>query len=191
MDACDFRLCLREFQREQRRWGRNTRFTVDCFATRANTFCDRFFSRFLCDGTSGVDAYAFDWSDTRTCGGDAGDDDGRPLCWLHPPRCLVARTIDHLRRCGGRGSVVVPFDRSEAFWPLVDEGAPGVLGVTTLWRRRGLVSKSGVPCARGFRDLRVVRFDFRGVSNATGVRRIRARIRAALHRPGRWTSVAA
>ena len=46
-------------------------FTLDCFASSNIAKCSKFYSKFWCPGTSGVDAFSFDWSNEN--------------CWLVPP----------------------------------------------------------------------------------------------------------
>ena len=76
------------------RWGP---FTVDCFASYANTKLPRFYSRFCSPNTLGVDARSHSWQSEN--------------CWLVPPVCLVAQVIEHVKLCKCVGALVVPY------WP--------------------------------------------------------------------------
>ena len=80
-------------------------FTVDRFASPDSAKCARFYSKFWCPGTEGVDAFSVDW---------AGENN-----WLVPPIYLISRLIFHLEVCGARGVLVIPKWLSAAFWPTV------------------------------------------------------------------------
>ena len=86
-------------------------YTFDRFATDTNAQCAQFNSLFWCPGSSGVDAFCFDW------GGECN--------WCNPPFKLIGRVFRHMRRCGARGSIVVPEWRKQAWWPLLCP-SPGV-----------------------------------------------------------------
>jgi hypothetical protein len=158
IDDCDYSLDAREFEWLAGAWGRPS---LDCFASEANAVVDAFFAWFDCKGCAGVDALAHDWSrDPR------GRSSARPRCWIHPPRAKVAVALRHMQRCGARGVVLVPLDRSELWWPLV---APGCRGAVTVGgverrcafrRRRGLLWSGGRPLKAGYRDLLAVQLDF-------------------------------
>ena len=70
-------------------------FTVDRFASHYSAKCARFYSKFWCPSSEGVDAFSVDW---------AGENN-----WLVPPVYLIGRTIFHLEACGARGVLVVPY----------------------------------------------------------------------------------
>ena len=80
-------------------------FTVDRFASHYSAKCARFYSKFWCPSSEGVDAFSVDW---------AGENN-----WLVPPVYLIGRTIFHLEACGARGVLVVPNWPSAVFWPIV------------------------------------------------------------------------
>lgn len=65
----------------------------------------RFYSKFWCLGTEGVDAFSADW---------AGENN-----WLVPPVYLISRVIFHLEACSARGVLVVPKWPSAVFWPII------------------------------------------------------------------------
>ena len=88
------------------RWGP---FTVDCFASYANTKLPRFYSRFYSPNTLGVDALSHSWQGEN--------------CWLVPPVCLVTQVIEHVKLCKCVGALVVPYWPSAIFWPsIINEG---------------------------------------------------------------------
>ena len=62
-------------------------------------------NRFHTPGTSGADAFAFNW---------AGENN-----WLVPPLNLVNRVIRHCLACGAFGTLVVPKWESSPFWPVI------------------------------------------------------------------------
>lgn len=82
--------------------------TFDRFASSENAKIPRFNSKFWCPGTSGIDAFAFNWS---------GDNN-----WLVPPIKEVCRTIHHLLTCQGQGTLITPKWPAQAFWPLLATG---------------------------------------------------------------------
>ena len=69
-------------------------FTVDRFASHYSAKCARFYSKFWCPSSEGVDAFSVDW---------AGENN-----WLVPPVYLIGRTIFHLEACGARGVLCCP-----------------------------------------------------------------------------------
>ena len=78
-------------------------FTCDVFADCTNFKVKKFYSAFWVPGTSGVDAFAFDWA--------------TDLFWAVPPVHLINRAISHFLQCRAKGTLVVPKWKSEAFWP--------------------------------------------------------------------------
>ena len=80
-------------------------FTVDRFATPVSAKCARFYSKFWCPGTEGVDAFSVHW---------AGDNN-----WIVPPVYLISRAIFHLEVCKARGVMIIPCWPSAVFWPIV------------------------------------------------------------------------
>ena len=83
-------------------------YTCDIFASCNNFKVNKFYSLFWTPGTSGVDAFAFDWS--------------QDVNWIVPPISLIGRAVRHLLNCGAKGTLVVPKWKSAAFWPsLIDK----------------------------------------------------------------------
>ena len=70
------------FRELDSRWGP---FTIDCFASYANTKLARFYSHFYSANTLGVDALSQSWEAEN--------------CWLVPPVCLVTQVIEHVKLC--------------------------------------------------------------------------------------------
>lgn len=81
-------------------WGPHT---CDTLACHYNAKLPKFNTRFYQPGTSGVNAFAQDWSN-----------DNNLLC---PPVCLTCKVLSHLKVCNAAGTLVVPLWRSAYFWP--------------------------------------------------------------------------
>ena len=89
------------------RWGTPT---VDLFASHKNCKVQRFYSRFWCPGTKGVDAFNFSWE---------GE-----LAWAVPPFKFIPKVLRHFSRVGRKMILLVPFWPSNAFWPLITPASP-------------------------------------------------------------------
>ncbi|CAH3178694.1 unnamed protein product [Porites lobata] len=81
-------------------WGPHT---CDRFACHYNAKLPKFNTRLYQPGTSGVNAFAQDWSNDNN--------------WLCPPVCLTSKVLSHLKVCNAAGTLVVPLWRSAYFWP--------------------------------------------------------------------------
>jgi hypothetical protein len=84
-------------------------FTIDCFASNLSHKLPRFFSKYWCQGTYGIDAFAYSW---------AGE-----FAWLVPPPSLITKVISHCKLCKAKGILIVPKWVASPFWPLL--AAPG------------------------------------------------------------------
>ena len=82
------------------RWGPHT---CDRFACHYNAKRPAFNPRFYQPGSSGVNAFAQDWSKADN--------------WLCFPVCLTLKVINHLHACNAAGTLVVPIWKSAHFWP--------------------------------------------------------------------------
>ena len=80
-------------------------FTCDAFADGSNSKCRKFYSKFPCPGSFGVNALDYDW--------------GRDKSWVTPPISLIGNTILHMKRCRAYGALVVPRWEASYFWPLL------------------------------------------------------------------------
>ena len=80
-------------------WGN---FTFDRFVSDYNTKCDRFNSKFYCVGTSGIDAFKYNWSGENN--------------WLVPPPTLIPKVINKLKREKCEGTLVIPEWKSAPYW---------------------------------------------------------------------------
>jgi ribonuclease HI len=99
-DFDDWSVSENIFQFFNAKWGP---YDIDIFADYNNFKVEKFYSKFWCPNTSGVDAFAFDWSSMN--------------CWLVPPINLVIRTIQHMKLCKCLGTLIVPRWPSSHFWP--------------------------------------------------------------------------
>ncbi|XP_063419641.1 uncharacterized protein LOC134704601 [Mytilus trossulus] len=79
--------------------------TCDRFADSNNNKIARFNSKFYTQGTSGVDAFAFNWVNDNN--------------WSVPPINLISRVIKHSVACKARCTLVVPKWISASYWPLL------------------------------------------------------------------------
>ena len=83
---------------------------------------------------------------------------------MHPPRARIGQAVQHLRNCGGSGTILVPLNTRAVWWPLVGEGLRGTTRGSRVRIRRvdGILRRAGaVPLRCGHYDLVAVRLDFR------------------------------
>ena len=90
------------------------RFSIDIFASDQNSQCKKFYSRFACPKSAGVNAFKFNWN---------GE-----VCWLTPPPKLALKTIQHLQDSYSEGVLIVPKWKSLHFWPMTDKFVPFLKG---------------------------------------------------------------
>ena len=76
-------------------------FSIDLFASSSSKQLDRFYSRFWCPGSLGVDSFAYNWANEH--------------CWVVPPPKLVPRVLTHMKTCKTRGLMIVPRWQSAMF----------------------------------------------------------------------------
>ena len=81
----------------------------DRFADDLNCKVPKFNSLYCCPNTSGVNAFAYDWSDVS-------------LNWLCPPVKLICSTLHHMRLCHAKGILLVPQWPSSHYWLLLHNG---------------------------------------------------------------------
>jgi hypothetical protein len=79
----------------------------------------KFYSKFWCQGTSGVDSFAFDW--------------GSDTLWMVPPIHFIAKTVSHCQTSRAKGTLIIPKWVSSAFWPSICPGGVWKPGVTQLF----------------------------------------------------------
>jgi hypothetical protein len=93
-------------------------FSVDRFASNFTHKVDRFYSKYWCDGSTGVDAFAYNWE--------------KEYCWIAPPPKLTGKVLSHMKYCRARGVLMIPKWVSSAWWPLLHDGLNYVSGVKLL-----------------------------------------------------------
>ena len=76
-----------------------------CDASNINKKCKKFYSRFLCPGTSGVNAINYCW--------------GQDNNWVVPPINLIGKSISRMETSKAKGVLVVPRWESAYYWPLI------------------------------------------------------------------------
>ena len=80
-------------------------FSLDCFASRENSKCEKFYSRFSEQGSSGVDSLKFPWT---------GE-----IVWAVPPPRLAVKVLWHFKWSKCRGVFIVPKWTGQAYWALL------------------------------------------------------------------------
>jgi hypothetical protein len=83
----------------------NQKFTLDVFASMENAKCVKFYSKYWCTGTLGVNALCFSWE--------------KEFCWIVPPPSLILQTIMHVCQHKVKGILIIPKWESAVFWPLL------------------------------------------------------------------------
>ena len=104
-DPDGWSVSLSLFEKAQCLMGEN--FTVDLFASDQNNKCEKFFSRFACIGSAGVDAFDFSWF---------GE-----VCWITPPPKLALKALNHLRDSYSKGVLLIPSWKSLSVWPVIED----------------------------------------------------------------------
>lgn len=102
VDTDNWSIDLENFETLNNRFGK---LTTDRFADDKNTKLSRFNSKFYCPGTSGIDAFTYDWSNENN--------------WLCPPVSLIGSCFRHLKLCKAKGTLLVPLWPSAYFWPII------------------------------------------------------------------------
>ena len=122
--------------------------SVDMFADRDNAQLPRFWSRWDCRGSAGVDAFAQRWD------GENG--------FANPPFVLIPRVVAAARRRRIALTLVAAYDPKRLWWPLVCPGAAGVVATRRVKVRSWPFSQRGRRLLRQPKaDIWVVRLDFR------------------------------
>jgi len=86
----------------QSSWGN---LEVDFFASRHNAKLQRFYSRFWCKESEGVDAFTYPWAHS--------------FGLFVPPIILIPRVLLKMQSCGAKGVLIVPEWKSANFWPMI------------------------------------------------------------------------
>ena len=101
LDRDDYKLHPSIFAQLESRFGPHD---VDLFATHVNTQLPRFFSRFFCPGTSGVDSLSQPWAGLN--------------CYGNPPYdpAFLLAVVQKLREERATATLVVPYWRAQPWW---------------------------------------------------------------------------
>ena len=94
IDYDNWQTTVKFFQKISEIWGK---LTIDRFANNENTKTEKFNSKYLCPGTSKVNAFTVSWSCENN--------------YLAPPICLIPEAIAHIKQSSGKGVLVLPFGR--------------------------------------------------------------------------------
>jgi hypothetical protein len=100
--------------------------TLDCFASNITAKLSKFYSKFWCQGTAGVDCFAFNW--------------GQDILWLVPPVKDISRTVSHCQNCKSKGTLIIPKWESAAFWPMLCPGGVWKSGVSPIYEYKNPVN---------------------------------------------------
>jgi hypothetical protein len=98
----DWSICRSYFNWLDARWGPHS---VDLFSSSSNNLCDKFYSLHWCRGTSGVNAFGFDW--------------GSDICWINAPFRLIGKVWRKLMAQQVKATLIVPYWTSATWWHLV------------------------------------------------------------------------
>ena len=146
-DKDDWGLNEKVFHDLQKRYGAHE---IDLFATHYNTQCQKFYSKFWCPGSSGVDAFAFSWSEGNN--------------WLVPPPKLITKALQKCVCDRARATIVIPELKSAPFWPLISLYSSHIRDIHTLPRGNLIVSgrtSKGIFCKRPLDfNMLAIRFEF-------------------------------
>ena len=91
---------------------------LDVFASNITAKTQKFFSRYWCENSAGVDAFAYDWS--------------KQICWEVPPPYLIPKTIKHMQMCHANGIMIVPKWKASVFWPTLHNGKSWKVGISLI-----------------------------------------------------------
>jgi hypothetical protein len=130
-------------------------FTADLFASNLTNKLPKFYSKFWCVGTSGVDAFAYDW--------------GKEFAWVVPPPILISKVLSHVKRCQARCVLVVPKWCSAPFWPVLYNGNNYRGGISVLLEYikpvdffiKGLFGNSVFSSEKFASNVLILKLDFR------------------------------
>ena len=108
----------------------NLQCDFDRFANNYNTKTAMFNSASHCVGSSGVDAFNYNWHGW--------------INWLFPPPRLIIKAVNHLKLCNSVGVLLTPLWRSDPFWPYMFSKSirSGVLRYWTLPGQNAFVQGS-------------------------------------------------
>ena len=153
-DSDDWQLNRAKFAELDANWGPHE---VDRFATHLNWLCPKFWSRYWCPGTQGIDSFSVSWTGV--------------VNWINPPFGMMGRVIRKLRADRAVATVIVPFWRGRHWWCLVAPDGSHLSEFVRDWVWLPSVQDTFLPGERsgnhtpqnapGWRVM-AIHFDFRG-----------------------------
>ena len=116
------------FKYLEEKWGPHT---IDRFASSSNTKLKRFNSKFLCPNTEHVNAFSISWEGENN--------------YLVPPVTYIPKILAHMQACQAKGTVVVPYWPSAAYFPILFEDRNAYAPYIDAWEvipfREGIVAQ--------------------------------------------------
>ena len=112
------------------------KFTVDTFANCTNKKCPKFYSKVPSPGSSGVNCFMYDW--------------GNEYVYCCPPVKLVPDVIRHISTVPCMGVLVVPYWKTDKFWPLITLDGAHLSAIFTSFRRFKPTVRTGKWCTSYF-----------------------------------------
>ena len=103
-DPDDWAISMQLFNKIQVLSGFN--FTLDPFAAAHNKKCKKFYSKYMCPDSSGINGLAFSWH---------GE-----VCWVCPPPSLSLKVLVHFRSSRAKGVMLFPDWGSLPLIPLLE-----------------------------------------------------------------------
>ena len=91
---------------------------LDVFASNLTAKTQKFYSKYWCENSAGVDAFAYEWKEGT--------------CWVVPPFYLVNKAIRHMKHCHAIGILIVPRWQSAVFWPALHDGTNWKQGISLI-----------------------------------------------------------
>lgn len=82
--------------------------SIDLFASTESARCSRFYSRWMCPGSLGANAFLHDWQGEN--------------CWANPPFHLVGAVISHVLRTDATVTLIAPVWRAQQWWRRAVDG---------------------------------------------------------------------
>ena len=113
-----------------------TKFTLDTFANCTNKKCPKFYSKVPSPGSSGVNCFMYDW--------------GNEYVYCCPPVKLVPDVIRHISTVPCMGVLVVPYWKTDKFWPLITLDGAHLSAIFTSFRRFKPTVRTGKWCTSYF-----------------------------------------
>lgn len=104
-DSTDWTLLPAAFASLNAKYGPHS---VDLFASTESARCPRFYSRWMCPGSLGTNAFLYNWRGEN--------------CWANPPFHLVGAVISHVLRTDATVTLIAPVWRAQQWWRRAVDG---------------------------------------------------------------------